>query len=113
MKIVDNTESGEIEIVFFGLAHNKIVGGVKVIYKHAEMIAGLGVHSSVYSPDKLGFNCSWFDHNATIRTDHELNKTRNFIVCQKSGLEDTGCNFFKPVLDMQFMCRMDTISTQR
>lgn len=80
MKIVDNTESGEIEIVFFGLAHNKIVGGVKVIYKHAEMIAGLGVHSSVYSPDKLGFNCSWFDHNATIRTDHELNKTRNFIV---------------------------------
>ncbi|MBT6544102.1 MAG: hypothetical protein HOL77_08505 [Rhodobacteraceae bacterium] len=43
MKIVNNTESGEIEIVFFGLAHNKIVGGVKVIYKHAEMIAGLGV----------------------------------------------------------------------
>ena len=80
MKVVDNTESGEIKIVFFGLAHNKIVGGVKVIYKHAEMIAGLGVHSSVYSPDKLGFNCSWFEHNSTIRTEHELNKTRNFIV---------------------------------
>ena len=69
-----------LKLCFFGLAHDKIVGGVKVTYKHAEMIASLGVQSSVYSPENLGFNCSWFDHNATIRTEHELNKNSNFIV---------------------------------
>ncbi|HAM91850.1 MAG TPA: hypothetical protein DCQ10_14415 [Rhodobacteraceae bacterium] len=80
LKNNENIKNTELEIVFFGLAHDKIVGGVKVTYKHAEMIASLGVQSSVYSPDNLGFNCSWFDHNATIRTEHELNKKSNFIV---------------------------------
>ena len=58
LKNIENIKNTELEIVFFGLAHDKIVDGVKVTYKHAEMIASLGVESSVYSPDNLGFNCS-------------------------------------------------------
>ena len=107
-----NIKNTELEIVFFGLAHDKIVGGVKVTYKHAEMIASLGVQSSVYSPDNLGFNCSWFDHNATIRTEHELNKKVILLFCQKSGRDDTASNSYGRASDMRFMYKMDTISTR-
>ena len=74
MKNIENTE---IETVFFCQSHDAIMGGTKVIYKHAEMVATFGVKSSVYSLDSLGFNCSWFDHNAKIRTNHTLNKLCN------------------------------------
>ena len=30
---IDKIVNNEIELVFFGLAHDKIVGGVKVTYK--------------------------------------------------------------------------------
>ena len=85
-----NIENTEIETVFFCQSHDAIRGGTKVIYKHAEMVATFGVKSSVYSPDSLGFNCSWFDHNAKIRTNHTLNKLRNFIVFPEIWAERYG-----------------------
>ena len=44
-----NIENTEIETVFFCQSHDAIMGGTKVIYKHAEMVATFGVKSSVYT----------------------------------------------------------------
>ena len=68
------------EIVFLNLANPDPIGGVKVIYKQSELIAELGLHTSVYSPTGLGFSCQWFEHNANIRKVHGLNKNATFMV---------------------------------
>ncbi|XAT61445.1 hypothetical protein GN278_12205 [Rhodobacteraceae bacterium Araon29] len=44
------------------------------------MIAELGLYTSVYSPNSLGFSSQWFEHNANIRKDHGLNKNTTFMV---------------------------------
>jgi len=54
-------------------------GGVKVLYRHAELLSRIGYDAHVmhFSP---GFRCDWFEHNASIVTVDDLRQTDMVIV---------------------------------
>ncbi len=56
-----------MEIVYLSPAINVPIGGIKVIYRHSEMLNQLGFTSSVFHPDNPKFVCDWFTHQAKIR----------------------------------------------
>jgi hypothetical protein len=57
-----------MEIVYLSPAVNIPIGGIKVIYRHSEMLNEAGMTSSIFHPDDASFSCSWFNHNAIIRS---------------------------------------------
>jgi hypothetical protein len=57
-----------MEIVYLSPAVNIPIGGIKVIYRHSEMLNEAGISSSVFHPDDASFSCNWFNHNAIIRS---------------------------------------------
>ena len=48
-------------IIYLCNADNTPTGGIKVIYRHAELLAGLGADAYVMHPDNLDFRCDWFN----------------------------------------------------
>lgn len=58
------------------------VGGVKVIYRHSEILVKLGFNSMVYHLEDptLNFNCNWFKNNAIIKRDRNLNCTNDHLI---------------------------------
>lgn len=71
---------GPLEITYLCPATNKPIGGIKVIYKHSELLNSLGIKSSVYHPEKSNFSCSWFDHSAVIRSNRPFRKGSDLVV---------------------------------
>lgn len=57
-----------MEIVYLSPAINVPIGGIKVIYRHSEILNQLGFTSSVFHPDNPKFVCDWFTHQAKIRS---------------------------------------------
>jgi glycosyltransferase involved in cell wall biosynthesis len=55
-------------------------GGVKVIYKHAELMNNIHGESFVWHPGDKDFRCSWFENNAKILGDNEINPLTDFII---------------------------------
>ena len=55
-------------------------GGVKVIYKHVEVLNSLGVESYVWIPASPGFDCNWFDQKAPLIPTHNLNPESDFLI---------------------------------
>jgi len=55
-------------------------GGVKVIYRHAELLRSLGVESYVWIPADPDFNCSWFEQRAPKIQTHDLNPNTDFLI---------------------------------
>jgi hypothetical protein len=56
-----------MEIVYLTPAINIPIGGIKVIYRHSEMLNDAGFSSSVFHPENPKFVCDWFTHQARIR----------------------------------------------
>jgi len=56
-----------MEIVYLSPAINIPIGGIKVIYRHSEMLNEAGFSSSVFHPENPNFACDWFSHQARIR----------------------------------------------
>ena len=55
-------------------------GGVKVIYKHAELLNEMGTPAFVWHPGDFDFKCSWFEHDTPTLNDDELSPLTDFIV---------------------------------
>jgi len=55
-------------------------GGVKVIYKHVEVLNLLGVESYVWLPANPDFDCNWFDQEAPLIPTHNLNPVTDFLI---------------------------------
>lgn len=63
--------------------NNVPTGGVKVIYRHAEIAAKFlpdEIICNVWHPQDLNFRCTWFDHNVTFRQDSTLDPATDFVV---------------------------------
>ncbi|MED5619842.1 hypothetical protein [Ideonella sp. BN130291] len=52
-------------LVYISPDSNTPTGGIKVIYKHAELLASLGVPATVMHFAQ-GYRCDWFNHQAPI-----------------------------------------------
>ncbi|WP_066332505.1 hypothetical protein [Azohydromonas lata] len=58
---------------------NTPTGGIKVIYKHAELLCELGIPAAV-AHITPGFSCDWFSHRAPVITLNDMLRTDIAIV---------------------------------
>lgn len=76
-----------MEIVYLSPAINRPIGGIKVIYRHSQMLNEAGFTSSVFHPESPLFVCDWFKHQAKIRLGrkkwfrkkHEMYEAKPFL----------------------------------
>lgn len=54
-------------ITFISPAEKKHSGGVKVLYRHSEILAANGFESYIFHPKYPNFSCDWFAHNVAFR----------------------------------------------
>ena len=55
-------------------------GGIKVIYRHAELLASLGADAAVLHPFDTTFRCSWFEHTARFEQQLTLDPSRDLVI---------------------------------
>lgn len=55
-------------------------GGVKVIYRHSEILNKLGVFSGVWHPNDEKFKCTWFDNNIKNIDISQMDPANDFII---------------------------------
>ena len=59
-------------LVYFSPVAHHPVGGIKVFYRHAEAINGLGTNdwrAQVFHWEQPDFACNWFAHQTALKTD--------------------------------------------
>ena len=67
-------------IVYGAPPSNTPAGGVKVIYKHSELLNKMGVESGVWHPGADDFKCSWFNSEIKNISTKELNPAKDIII---------------------------------
>ena len=70
----------DINYIYLSPADNDPIGGIKVIYKHSELLSSMGYSSYVYHPQRPNFSCNWFDHKAKIKKDKYFDKKVDFVI---------------------------------
>jgi hypothetical protein len=58
----------------------KPVGGIKVIYQHAEALRRLGLSSFIFQPENPEFRPGWFSAEVSYRSQIEMDKTKDFLI---------------------------------
>jgi hypothetical protein len=67
-------------IIYLSNADDTPTGGIKVIYRHAELLTELGADAYVMHPDNLDFRCTWFEHNTRLLHSRELIPESDFLI---------------------------------
>ena len=67
-------------IVFLCPADNRPSGGIKVIYRHSELLHSNGVESYVFHPHNPRFSCTWFSHHVVHHDGWSLNPKNDFVI---------------------------------
>jgi hypothetical protein len=67
-------------IIYLCPADNVPTGGIKVIYRHAELLASLGADAYVLHPFDTEFNCTWFDHKVSLLRSLALDPHGDFVI---------------------------------
>jgi len=67
-------------IIYFCNADPTPQGGIKIIYRHAELLTSLGANAFVIHPQDLNFSIDWFRHNTQILRENRLNPKEDFII---------------------------------
>ena len=55
-------------------------GGIKVMYRHSEMLSSHGIASNVFHPENPKFTYTWFAHRANLREAKPYDNKKDFIV---------------------------------
>jgi len=69
-----------MEIIYICPARPHPVGGIKVIYRHSELLNQLGYDSSVYHPEDPNFQAQWFSHKIRRHTSNYFNANSSILV---------------------------------
>jgi hypothetical protein len=69
-----------MRIIFLCPSDDTPTGGVKVIYRHCEILNALGVDCVVMHPFDHDFRCSWFPHAARFATGPQLDPWQDFVI---------------------------------
>jgi hypothetical protein len=67
-------------IIYLCNADDTPTGGIKVIYRHAELLTGLGADAYVMHPDNLEFSCTWFEHHTRLLRSRALDPETDFLI---------------------------------
>ena len=77
-------------ITYFCPAINTPLGGIKVIYRHAEILSANGIESYIFHPENPNFSCTWFTHNAKLWGAKLFNPQQDFVVIPEVWAADMG-----------------------
>lgn len=66
-------------IYYLSPAENAPSGGVKVIYRHVELLNDMGIAAAVFHEED-GFSCDWFEHSAPVVSAKSLRFHANDIL---------------------------------
>lgn len=84
LEIKNKNKSGAIKnIIYFGFSSNRPIGGMKVIFHHANLLnsfSDIGITAQVFFPETSDFNITWMDMNFDVKRDHSFNATQDFII---------------------------------
>ncbi len=69
-----------MRITYISPAQDFPVGGVKVLHKHAEILAENGFEAYVYYPTDQKFSCTWFDNKAAVRIDPTFTAQDDYVI---------------------------------
>lgn len=80
-------------ITYLCPAENKASGGVKVLYRHSEMLSANGFGSYIFHPKYPDFSCTWFSHNVSFRKIKQnklklVNRNNQMSELKSSGYGD-------------------------
>jgi len=67
-------------IIYGAPPSNTPAGGVKVIYRHSEIMNKLGVESAVWHPGDSEFKCTWFDNSINSISTEDLSPSTDFLI---------------------------------
>ena len=67
-------------IIYGAPPSNTPAGGVKVIYRHSEILRNMGIESSVWHPGDNQFKCTWFDNSINTINTEELSPSTDFLI---------------------------------
>ena len=67
-------------IIYLCPADDLPCGGVKVIYRHAELLTALGVEAFVLHPFDTAFRCTWFSHATRFLDSLSLDPLVDFVI---------------------------------
>jgi len=79
-----------MRIIYLCPNTNLPTGGVRVIYRHSEMLAQNGFESAVFHPYDPEFSCTWFEHNANLCKSALYDKSSDLIVIPEAWAEKFG-----------------------
>lgn len=80
-------------LVYFCPASDKPAGGVKVIYRHAEIVNAMRFKdwsAEIFHWDAPQFCCTWFDHHASIKNSNVFQSGEHFALLPECHLYDFG-----------------------
>jgi len=66
------------------------IGGIKVIYRHSEILSSIGFESYVLHPENPNFSCTWFSHKVKTRDSSPFSKADDFIVIPEIWASNLG-----------------------
>ncbi len=67
-------------IIYLCPAESTPYGGIKVIYRHAELLSELGAEAFVLHPSDTNFRCEWFEHHCRFLDSLTLDARADFVV---------------------------------
>jgi len=67
-------------IIYLCPADDLPCGGVKVIYRHAELLTALGTEAFVLHPFDTAFRCTWFSHATRFLDSLTLDPLVDFVI---------------------------------
>jgi len=62
---------------------NRPAGGVKVIYRHVEILSKLlpkGIDSKIFHFDDFNFKCDWFKHKVNFKKNSTFDPIKEFVI---------------------------------
>jgi hypothetical protein len=79
-----------MSIIYLCPNSNVASGGVRVIYRHSELLVQNGFDSSIFHPYDPEFSCSWFEHNARLCKSATFNPQKDLIIIPEAWAERFG-----------------------
>ena len=67
-------------VIYGAPPSNTPAGGVKVIYRHSELLGKLGVDSAVWHPNDETFKCTWFENSINTIAASNLSPQNDLMV---------------------------------
>jgi glycosyltransferase involved in cell wall biosynthesis len=67
-------------IIYGAPSTNTPAGGVKVIYRHSEILRKLGISSFIWHPGNTQFKCTWFENSIDTIGTEELSPETDFMI---------------------------------